>query len=305
MVGLDLSRSALYPLSSGATTCDYCTSNGCYFTIQSCTDVENTQNVLMIGANIFDCASYINKVFRIDGDPTCWRIISISETTDAAVTFSTLYNNCAECASDCPWECGGSSPDCPEGFTFNCETCECEADPPPPDPVGACCFKTPVTSGTVCQNGVTESTCELGYGGNWSNGSLCVEITCGTPPDPPQSGACCILNSGCFNGVTNIWCSTYGGTFYPNTLCSSTPCDDPGNCYAFQCGNLDGPYVDCIFCSGPFDCESCGCPGSPTGACCYSGGCATTSECECDALNGSWYGGKTCSDPTVPCSSIE
>lgn len=308
MVGLDLSRSALFPLTSQETTCDYCTNNGCYFDIEACSDSGNVQKVLLIGGDIFDCSGYINKVFRIDGDPTCWRIKSISETTDVAVTFSTIYNDCAECAADCPWDCGGGSPVCPDGFTFNCETCECEANPPPPDPLGACCFKTPETSTISCESGLTESQCELGYGGNWYNGDICSEVDCGTspPPDPPQIGACCIVNSGCFGNVTDAWCLNYGGTFYPDTPCSSTPCYSPGDCFAFQCGYPEGPYVDCPFCDEVgFDCVTCGCSSPPAGACCHTGGCSITSECECDVLGGVWYGGKTCIDPAVPCAIPE
>lgn len=235
MVGENLGGGSTYTINNPSTTCEYCSNNGCYFTIETCSAPTETKQVLIQGVDIFDCDSYINKVFRLNNDTRCWRITGTTTSYTDSVNSPTFYNDCTACESNCPYypcDPNGAIIDCLPGFVFDCNTCSCVEipTPPDPDPTGACCYAERIdgfyTGQYLCEI-TTEAQCAiLGGPANYSEWYLnqeCIDesVEC------PKIGACCLSNGTCVDGISKMACDGLGGSWYPNTTCNFTPCFSP------------------------------------------------------------------------------
>ncbi|HEY3244526.1 MAG TPA: lamin tail domain-containing protein, partial [Phycisphaerae bacterium] len=152
-----------------------------------------------------------------------------------------------------------------------------------PQPTGACCI-----TGMACQM-LTQAACQIQGGVYNGDGSSC-------SPDPCVSGACCLPQGGCQDGVPPTVCTnTLGGTYQGDfSMCATVnpPCPPSGSCCA-----ADGScsITTQANCSAPGQVWTLGgaCSPSPcvTGACCFpNGSCATRTAVGCMAQGGVYQG---------------
>ena len=106
---------------------------------------------------------------------------------------------------------------CPE---FNCD----EGDCLPEEcnyPLGACCVPASATLSEgdllcVDSSQVDQEWCDLNSG-TWVSGITCLDVPC-------MTGACCVGDGQCIEGLTYSYCVTNGGTFHPSQGCLEVNC---------------------------------------------------------------------------------
>ena len=261
--------------------CHYNTSTGQYgcldcMTEQECTDLsDDTTTTLcdIVWKEGVDCSSAsCNDIGRCCYHVSGWES-GCENITESECTALNGHWDSDKACDDC--ELGGVSENCP---------------------TGRCCVAADDGSFSVCQENVTQVTCEVwgdtdGYASEWVDGGNCDE------PNPCGFGVCCD-GGNCVGPVLSSQC--------PSGFDSSmTECiEDCDQCELISCCITDGCVAvtecDCEDAGGvpsesgtefpcfPNPCE----PPIPTGACCCQNSC-TDDMTEDDCLassNCSWMG---------------
>ncbi len=202
-----------------------------------CRDIDGCQsgkNVLYaIPGGWMDFCVYLN------GDLLIRAVIDCAEAPEACCLPD------GSCDTLTPSDCtaaGGT----PQGAGSDCATANCVA------PTQACCFEA--TGGCL---DLTEADC-LSVGGIPGGlGTECATYVCF------PSGACCLPDGTCQDGLSPDDCTALGGVFQGDgTTCAGTSCPEP------------------------------------QGACCFpNGGCLVLTEADCGIAGGTWAGGGSdCAD---------
>lgn len=166
---------------------------------------------------------------------------------------------------------------------------------------GACCY------GFGSCSEVTPYDC-FQSGGSFSGGR-CEAVVCGSP-----TGACCLISGTCQDGVDFGLCIEFNGAFGGNgSTCINTDCSQAGACCVefapnqFFCipnifedacinqqgGTFQGPGSTC----SPSPCGV----ATPTGACCFTGGCQQFTPTQCQNVAGLYRGDHTVCTPNGCC----
>ena len=147
---------------------------------------------------------------------------------------------------------------------------------PPHEGYGACCV------GEICTDYVAAGDCI----GDYFEQTLCIDTDCVT-------GACCLDDGTCIDGVTNSKCDRHSST--PEQTCLDVDCTLGACCLPDgTCENTTGQECSGIFYAG----ESCFDVDCTLGACCLvAGTCTDTIAEEC---SGVFHAGEDCSSFTCP-----
>ena len=126
-------------------------------------------------------------------------------------------------------------------------------------------------------------------------------------------GACCNLEEGCVDDVTDVDCASRRGTFMgAESVCSALTCPPPNGACCTRDACLEGvdqplceALTDGVFMGNVASCDAVNCD---RGACCMpDAACFDVIESECDRLGGTFEGGGTdcatfdCPQPTGSC----
>lgn len=144
--------------------------------------------------------------------------------------------------------------------------------------------------------GVTYLILVQGFGG--ATGDYTLEAT---DDGIPCTGACCLGDGNCVDGVSAAACSTLGGRFTAGATCGSVVCS--GACCLGDGTCLYGSSDDCATAGGTYggdgsDCNSVSC----VGACCFTdGSCSGLSPDDCATAGGTFQGlGSDCNSVVCP-----
>lgn len=154
-----------------------------------------------------------------------------------------------------------------------------------PDPTGACCF----TNGSCS---ILEADQCAAAGGAYEGD----DTTCGAGTCPGPSGACCLPNGVC-SILEGANCAAGGGVYYgDDSSCEGVTCTGACCLDDFPC--LDGvSEVGCTILGGDFRGIGSSCFSSCAAACCLlDGSCLEITESMCDSLEGVHRAGMSCND---------
>lgn len=117
-----------------------------------------------------------------------------------------------------------------------------------------------------------------------------VKMVCGA-----VTGACCLPNGTCQEGVTQGTCTSLQGTFQgPNSTCAGANCQPMGACcVGGNCSQMT--QAQCSAASGQFQGVGVPCRGNTctTGACCVNGNCSIMTQAACTTAGGTYLGNNT------------